>query len=278
MLEQVTIKRYISGYLASNEGENESWWFAFTGNKLLVKRLGDSIEIPSSADFDGVSVSFENKHYIGKFDSHDCWSMECDYKSLDFLEPLEVRSIARLTGDNELFLLAGTAYQILHWNRINKFCGKCGGTMTEKPDERAKLCPVCGNVVYPRISPATITAVLKGDEILLAHNVNFPENLYSLVAGFVEPGETLEECARREILEEVGVSVKNITYFSSQPWPFPDSLMIAFVAEYEGGDITVDNIEISHAEWFKAEGLPLIPSTESVAGKLIRWFMSKNSN
>ena len=107
---------------------------------------------------------------------------------------------------------------------------------------------------------------------MLAHNKNFKAGLYSIIAGFVEPGETLEHCAEREIQEEVGIKVKNIKYFTSQPWPFPESLMLAFTAEYDSGDITVDNTEITDAAWFSADELPDIPTTDSVAGKLIRWY------
>ena len=144
--------------------------------------------------------------------------------------------------------------------------------MEDMPDERAKRCPACGLVNYPRLSPAVIVAVIKGDQILLARNKRFRAPFYSVLAGFVEPGETLEQCVQREIHEEVGLSVKNIRYFGSQPWPFPNSLMIGFVADYAGGEIAVDNSELMEAGWFSAESLPVLPSPISIAWQLIDWF------
>jgi NAD+ diphosphatase len=149
--------------------------------------------------------------------------------------------------------------------------------MTDKEDERAKVCQSCGNIVYPRIAPATITAVFRDGQILLAHNSNFRNGLYGLIAGYVEPGETLEQCVEREIREEVGIKVKNVRYLSSQPWPFPDSLMMGFTADYESGEITVDQCEITDAGWYKADKLPDIPSVDSIAGRMIRWYRDQTA-
>ena len=124
--------------------------------------------------------------------------------------------------------------------------------------------------------PAVIVAVIKGNQILLAHSKRFPAKFYSVLAGFVEPGETLEECIHREILEEVGVTVKNIRYFGSQPWPFPNSLMVAFTADYAGGKISIDGNEIMDAGWFTADNLPPIPAKISIARRLIDWFVEKH--
>ena len=161
------------------------------------------------------------------------------------------------------------------WNQHHRFCGKCGHLTEYKTDERARACPQCGLINYPRLSPAIIVAVLRDNRILLAHSQRFPAKFYSVLAGFVEPGESLEECVKREILEEVGISVKNIRYFGSQPWPFPDSLMIGFTAEYAGGEIKVDPVEILDAGWFSADNLPPIPPKLSIARHLIDWFTEK---
>jgi NAD+ diphosphatase len=144
-------------------------------------------------------------------------------------------------------------------------------------DERAKICPKCGLVAYPRLSPAVIVAVLRDNCILLAHSHRFPAKFYSVLAGFVEPGETLEECVEREVYEEVGIRVRAIRYFGSQPWPFPDSLMIAFTANYAGGEIRIDHSEIADANWFSANDLPHIPPKISIARQLIDWFLEKES-
>ena len=121
----------------------------------------------------------------------------------------------------ELVWVAGRANQLVDWDQSHRFCGRCGNPNRDKSDERAKICPDCGLINYPRLSPAVITAVLKDDRILLARNKNFKGSMFSVLAGFVEPGETLEDCVKREIQEEVGIGVKNIRYFGSQPWPFP---------------------------------------------------------
>jgi NAD+ diphosphatase len=142
-------------------------------------------------------------------------------------------------------------------------------------DEKAKICHQCGLLSYPRISPAVIVAVVRGDTILLAHNHRFPPGLFSVIAGFVEPAETLTECVRRETKEEVGIEVRNIRYFGSQSWPFPHSLMVAFTADYARGEITVGENEIGEADWFHAKNLPRIPDRSSISRKLIDWFCTR---
>jgi NAD+ diphosphatase len=175
--------------------------------------------------------------------------------------------------EDHLFSLAGRAIQIVNWNQTHQFCGRCGTRTDDKLDERAKICPKCGLISFPLLSPAIIVAVVQGSRILLAHANHFPDGFYSVLAGFVEPGETLEECVQREVQEEVGLQLKNIRYFGSQPWPFPHSLMIAFTAEYAGGQITTDGMEIRDAGWFTAHDLPLIPGKISIARRLIDWFV-----
>ncbi len=169
--------------------------------------------------------------------------------------------------------IAGRANQLLYWHQTHQYCGRCGHVTQDKTDERAKRCPQCKQINYPRLSPAVIVAILKDNQILLARNRRFKLPFYSVLAGFVEPGESLEECVKREIKEEVGITVKNIRYFGSQPWPFPDSLMIAFVAEYAAGEIVVDRLEIMDAGWFSKENLPNIPPSISIARQLIDWFV-----
>jgi len=178
--------------------------------------------------------------------------------------------------DEEIIWTAGRANQLATWNRNHQYCGSCGFSFEDKKDERAKICPQCGLINYPRLSPAVIVAVMRGNNILLARNKRFKMPFYSVLAGFVEPGETLELCVQREVAEEVGVTVKNIRYFGSQPWPFPDSLMIAFLADYAGGEIRVDGSEIMEAKWFSKESLPNIPPQISIARQLIDWFAAQN--
>jgi NAD+ diphosphatase len=145
--------------------------------------------------------------------------------------------------------------------------------MVNLEGQRAKQCPQCKLVNYPRLSPSIIVAVRRGNELLLARSPRFPAGMYSVLAGFVEPGETLEQAVEREVQEEVGLTVKNICYFGSQPWPFPNSLMIGYRAEYAGGEIQIDRVEIEDAGWYTAEHLPAIPSRISIARQLIEAFI-----
>ncbi len=168
------------------------------------------------------------------------------------------------------FALSGRALQLLGWDRTHQFCGGCGTPTSPRATERARECPACGLVAYPRVAPAVMALVRRlPDEILLARSARFPQGMYSALAGFVEPGETLEQCLGREVLEEVGVRVRNLRYFASQPWPFPHSLMIAFVADWENGEIRADPLEIEAASWFKIRNLPRLPAPISIARRLI---------
>jgi NAD+ diphosphatase len=174
-----------------------------------------------------------------------------------------------------LMAVAGRANQFVDWARTHQFCGGCGQPTRDKADERAKVCPSCGLVNYPRVSPAIIVAVLKGDRILLAQSTRARNSFFSVLAGFVEPGETLEDCVRREVREETGIAVDGIRYFGSQPWPFPNALMVAFTATYAGGELAIDLSEIVNAGWFGADELPPLPGKHSIARRLIEWFVSR---
>jgi NAD+ diphosphatase len=270
-----TDRRYIAGYFPQGEKE-KAWALAFSDKKLLMKDAGDGFRLPVMEELKG-RIDKADCLYIGRCDGKECYAVQTGegFEPGEGMILADRRELTNLSGDEGLFMLAGTASHLLHWYGLNRYCGRCGHETLDKADERAKICPACGNVIYPRISPATITAVIRGDEILLAHNRGFRGEIYSLIAGFVEPGENLEQCVAREIMEEVGVKVSRIRYFGSQPWPFPDSLMMAFIAEYESGEIKVDNLEISKAAWFRADSLPDIPGTDSIAGKIIRWYRDR---
>jgi NAD+ diphosphatase len=172
--------------------------------------------------------------------------------------------------DTQQFEQASRAIQLLEWRRNHKFCSHCGESTIEHKTEFAMICPSCGYHQYPRVQPCIITVITRGeDEILLAKNAHNKSNMYGLIAGFVEVGETLEEAVRRETKEEIGLNVKNIQYLASQPWPFPSNLMIAFKAEYESGDIELQEEEISDAQFFKFNALPEIPFKGSIAHSMI---------
>jgi NAD+ diphosphatase len=179
-----------------------------------------------------------------------------------------LRELYATLGD-ERFIAAGRATQLVEWATTSRYCGRCATTTERVEGERCMRCPACGLMAYPRIAPAIIVLVRRGEEALLARGARFPAAFYSTLAGFAEVGETLEETLVREVAEEVGVDVKDARYFGSQPWPFPHSLMIGFVAQWAGGEIRVDGKEILEARWFRPDALPPVPPPISIARRLI---------
>ena len=171
--------------------------------------------------------------------------------------------------DDETLGIALRAVQVLAWDRTHQFCGSCGVPTTLGQHERVRSCPACKLTVYPRISPAMMVLITRGRELLLGRGVNFPSGFYSALAGFVEAGESVEETVHREVFEEVNVQVRNLEYFSSQSWPFPNSLMIAFTAEYDSGEVRPDPSELVDAQWFDIDELPRVPPRFSIARALI---------
>ncbi|MBN1797290.1 MAG: NAD(+) diphosphatase [Spirochaetales bacterium] len=268
--------RFTAKFIPPKKYRGSAFWFFFKQDKLLVKR-GEGIKalpyIDNTLQHDVPYIRFQ---YLGILDGEHCFSAQL----ADSFKPgpgLYLLSLRKLYGlvDESLFSLARRAYLIVRWDQNNQYCGRCGKLTHDSSKERAKVCACCDLIMYPRIAPAIIVAVMRGTRILLAHAKRFKNNTYSVIAGFVEPGETLEECVEREVFEEVGIKVKDITYFKSQSWPFPNSLMIAFNARYAAGDIKVDGKEIDHAAWFTAKKLPLIPPPMSIARELIDWFVEK---
>ena len=171
--------------------------------------------------------------------------------------------------DDAQFAVAGRALQLVAWDRTHQYCGRCGTPTVAKRDERVRVCPACKLSAYPRVAPAIMALVRRERQLLLARSPHFPAGMYSALAGFVEPGESLEQCLAREVHEEVGVRVNNIRYFASQPWPFPHSLMIAFVCEWASGEVRPQPAEIDDANWFDVLQLPKLPSRISIARRLI---------
>jgi NAD+ diphosphatase len=179
--------------------------------------------------------------------------------------------LRRLFGqiDDLDYALAGRAIQIMEWDRTHQFCGVCATPTVARSTERVRACPSCGQLVYPRLAPAVMMLVRRGRELLLGRSPHFQPGVYSALAGFVDPGETLEDCVAREVMEEVGVTVDKLRYFGSQSWPFPHSLMIAFFADYAGGDIVPQPEEIEDAQWFNVDALPELPMAISISRRLI---------
>jgi NAD+ diphosphatase len=236
----------------------------FHRNELLVNEAGDAFG-------DGVDArALEASLAIGRYEekvyvAHRVGSETAVANGHRFAN---LRSLFA-TMPWEPLAIALRANQLLEWDRTHKHCGACGTATVREATERARRCPACGLSAYPRISPAMMCLVTHGKEILLARNVNFPAGRYSALAGFLEAGESIEDAVHREVREEVGVQVKNLRYFASQSWPFPNSLMISFAAEYAGGELKPNGHEIAEAAWFTPENLPQLPPRVSIARALI---------
>lgn len=257
-----------------------AYWFIFQGDKLLVEIKDDEqYGIPLLNEPADINLESFRTQYLGRYEGTWCYAAELSDDTVP-PENLVFHDLRRLYGrmDFNLFQVAGYAFQLHHWERMSQYCGRCGSKTEDSHSERAKICTRCEAISYPRLSPSMITAVIKDDKILLARSRRFKRKMYSVLAGFVEPGETLEECVKREVMEEAGIEVKNIRYFGSQPWPFPDSLMVGFTAEYKSGEIRIDEEELEDAGWFSADDLPVIPHGFTIARQLIDWFTASQEN
>jgi NAD+ diphosphatase len=254
----------------------EALWFLFQGDRLLVRRDGNpTVPLADYPEEFGTDILFRQE--IGVLEGRTCWAAEVapDAKQPEGMVFRDLRSL--FSGANEdFFKMAGRAKQIVGWNATHRFCGRCGGGTEPVPGELAKKCTRCGMLHYPRLSPAIIVLVRDGSRILLARSPGFPPGMYSVLAGFVEPGETIEEAIRREVREEVGIEVANVRYFGSQPWPFPNSLMIGFTTEYAGGELEIDPTEIEDAGWYEADDFPPLPPKVSIARAMIDGFVAQH--
>jgi NAD+ diphosphatase len=262
----------------------EGHWFVFCGDKLAVE-LGPPDRPSDDPRFRArpawARLALQKNHnelcskalrtlYLGRLGGVDCWAAEL---AADAAPPAGaswegLRPLFSVLDDDH-FALAGRALQLLEWDRNHQFCGRCGAPTEVKREERVRVCPACKLSAYPRVAPAVMALVHRGKQILLARSPHFPPGMYSALAGFVEPGESLEQCVAREVAEEVGVRISNSRYFASQSWPFPHSLMIAFVCEWASGEIKPQDGEIEAANWFEVLQLPKLPSKISIARRLI---------
>jgi NAD+ diphosphatase len=276
---------FFAGVAAPSSGE-QAYWFVFKADRLLVE-LGPpsphpsgDLRVPSRPSWARLPLLKNNNPlwfepartlYLGRLAGTDCWAAEAP-READAPPPgwgwEGLRALFSVLEDAH-FAVAGRAIQLLDWDRSHRFCGRCGTPTEAKSEERARVCPSCKLAAYPRLSPAVMALVRREGEILLGRSPHFPPGMYSALAGFVEPGETLEQCLAREVEEEVGVRVSRIRYFASQPWPFPNSLMIAFVCDWVSGEIRPQAGEIEDAKWFKVLQLPKLPSKISIARRLI---------
>ena len=249
------------------EASEDSLWFVVRRGEVLVRETTSGPALPRLTELDGVDPG--GAHYLGSLGSVDCFAAVLEQgdapagTTFTGLRPLNGRI------EDDVFWVAGRALQIVEWDTTHRFCGRCAIPTELVPGERAKRCPACGLLAYPRISPAVIVRVTRGDEILLARGRRFAEPIYSILAGFVDPGESLEATVVREIREEAGIEVADVRYWGSQSWPFPHSLMVGFTAAWAGGELQIDEEELVDAGWFTRDALPQLPMTFSIARALI---------
>jgi NAD+ diphosphatase len=249
--------------------------FAFADGRLLVQPGG--FDLPRLETLTGATVS-AGPLPVGSRDGEPSFAIGLEEAPTGLVAVSLREVLAR--ADPELASLAGRASQLVQWYVGHAFCGRCGSPTELHPTETARVCPACGALYFPRISPAVITLIHREREVLLAHDRRMQKGFYALIAGFVEPGETLEEAVRREIMEEVGVEVTDLRYMGSQAWPFPGQLMVGFYARYAGGEIVVQESELTDARWFPVDALPppdQRPALYSIAGRLIEGFVAERN-
>ena len=238
---------------------DDAYYFIFNGNRELYL---ENNELARSID----DIDYNFSLYIGKYKDRDCFVVNSD--SIEGHDLHEVYEI-----DKDLYLMGTKAVLVNDWYISHQFCGRCGvKTQLDEKDMMLK-CPECGQVHYPRIAPAIIVAIKNEDKLLMAKHSYHDNIRFALIAGFVEPGESIEEAVHREVAEEVGIKIKNVNYLKSQSWPFPNSLMLAFEAEYDSGDIKVDGDEILKAQWFKKDEIIRYSSDISISDWLIQRFI-----
>lgn len=269
-------RKFIPGVAPPQERSELAWWFVFLGSAFLVYQEPSPAGPPCLVDLGQLGLTPLSKHYLGQLDNRPCYAVEVAEGTIP-PPGMIFEGLRQVYGrlEEDLFWIAARAVQIVEWDRTHRFCGRCGVPLNTKVTERTKECPQCGLLHFPRLAPAIIVLVQRGDKLLLGRSRHFMPGMYSVLAGFVEPGESLEEAVVREVREEVGIEVKDINYFASQPWPFPHSLMIGFTATYAGGEISLNDDEIENAGWFEVDNLPRIPGKISIARKLIDWFVKK---
>lgn len=243
-------------------------WFVFRERDLLVVQRDGRTRAPEGAD---PPLAIEGRAIdIGRLGGLVCLAARASAGAAG--EFAGLRSLYPLLSDRA-FRIAGRALQLVEWDETHRFCGRCAEPTVPSEREHARNCPRCGLSQFPRLSPAVIMAVTKGDRILLGRPPRLPEGMYSVLAGFVEPGESLEETVAREVREEAGIEVADVRYFGSQPWPFPNSLMVAFTARWAAGELRREPEELDDLGWFAADALPRIPPRISIARTLIDAFL-----
>jgi NAD+ diphosphatase len=246
-------------------------WCVVRGSEVLVHVSGSAplLDDDLVAALGGPEAG--GAQFLGVLAGRPVWALELpgDVSPPEEHQFVHLRQLPTRADDHS-WMLGARAVQLVEWARSHRFCGACGTPTHPSPTERAMVCPACGLMAFPRLSPAVIMVVRRGADLLLAHGRAFPQPFYGPLAGFVEVGETLEHAVRREVREEVGVEVGDVRYITSQSWPFPNSLMIGFFAEYAGGEIQVDPNEIVDAKWFGPDTIPRYPDNFVISSRLVQ--------
>jgi len=264
------------GLTPPDDSDGPTWIFAFRGRELLVTRDGGGL--PHLEFLEKSDVESLRSQFLGRCGDARCHSVEL---APDSPAPpgLMFRDLRALYGsmDDTLHAIAGRAVQIVEWERTHLYCGACGAETERADNERSRVCPKCRLTQFPRLSPAMIVAVERDEEILLGRSAHFPAGIYSVLAGFVEPGESVEEAVIREVREEADIECDEVEYFGSQPWPYPNSLMLGFRARYKRGEVRCGDGELEDAQWFRHDAMPtFFPGNMSISQWLIQDFLKRH--
>ncbi|MDO5850944.1 MAG: NAD(+) diphosphatase [Methanobacteriaceae archaeon] len=261
-------ENYTLDYKTEYDINEESYFLIFNkDNKLYLDPKTN--KIPLIKNIEKTSLKIKNNVYIGNYNNKQCFTIDVeDNSEYEFIDLHSIYDI-----NVESYLLGGRAKQVLYWYKTHQYCGACKTKTVLDEEELMLKCPKCGITNYTQIAPAIITAIKKDDKLLMARHTYFTKIRYALIAGFLEAGESVEEAVKREIKEEVGINVKNIKYFGSQSWPFPNSLMLGFTSEYDSGEISVDGKEIDDARWFSKSEIEKPKSDISISSELIKDFI-----
>jgi NAD+ diphosphatase len=255
---------------------NPNLWFIFDKENILLDISQGNPTIPFLDEITVNVLEIHDSLYLGQYGSDSCFvgSVDEDKQVPDHLKWFGLRDAYREIANSQLTKIVISARELLHWEQSSQFCGFCGRPTKNFSDERAKVCDSCHSLIYPRITPVILVLIYRGNKILLGRSSTFKPGIYSVLAGFVEVGETLEEAVHREVMEEVGLKIKNLSYVGSQPWPFPNNMMIGFTAEYESGELTIDKKELEDANWYDMDNLPHLPAPISLSRKIVDDFVA----
>lgn len=258
--------KWMPGWSTKAPGDDDLV-LAIDGDAVLKPDSGWVSSWPSVSPF---TIAGTDVLYVGQWDDRALYIAEVDQEALPHRTDAIALRDALLTMEDTPAEMLGTAFQVYHWWRDHRFCGRCGGVTGQHPRERAKWCESCRIPWYPRLAPCVIVVIRRDDRMLLARSSRGKRHFFSLIAGFVEPGENIEQAVAREVKEETGLDVTGVRYQASQPWPFPHQLMLGFFADYAGGDLVLQEDELAEADWFVPGKLPPVPPETTIAGRLIQ--------